>query len=173
MDSSDYRAIKDGVVDLIAIDFSGAIAEFAWAIVSLESAWEGAILTPSEILRWKSEGRMDFPDLEVKSTEWATGHLPLQGELRNKINQNAPHVLAIVSPKHDRVKFVGWCFGLEFRVPESADPNRHAASPFWNSKIDRPCYMIPQLELRPIQDLFELRKVQPIRPFRTEVQVEC
>lgn len=112
MGSSDYRAIQD-VVDRIAIDLRGAIAEFAWAIVGLERAWEGAILTPSEILRWKSEGRMDFPDLEVKSTEYDTGHLPLQGELRYKINQNAPHVLAIVNPEHDRVKFVGWCFGLE------------------------------------------------------------
>lgn len=74
--------------------------------------------------------------LQVRTTAYRDGHLLLH----QPDNDDQPFVLAVI--KLPKVMLVGWSFARDGKREE-----------FWRPGIDRPCFFVPQQQLRPIAEL--------------------
>jgi DNA polymerase I-like protein with 3'-5' exonuclease and polymerase domains len=119
------------------LDVQGAVAELAVSL-GLGLPWDGAFKPISEWDTWRREGH-DVSGLEVKSTIRQDGCLILH----KHSNPDQPAVLALLEGE-GRVVLAGWCFVRDGQ-----------SSQFWRDNVPRPCYMVPQSNLRPICELFQ------------------
>lgn len=130
----------DGKVleDSLGIDIQGAEAELAVA-KAFKLPWDGMFLALERWFDWRDAGH-DVSGLEVRSTRHERGRLILHPTDKD----DSPYILVLA---HLRPIYVlaGWNFGREGKNPE-----------FWEDVgYGRPCYYLPQSELRPMDELLE------------------
>jgi hypothetical protein len=131
----DGKVVKDS----LGIDIQGAQAELAVSI-ALGLEWDGDFKELSKWHSWRIDGH-DVSGLEVRSTHHKNGSLILHP----KDKDNSKFILVIVeSPKF---KLVGWNFGREGKIKK-----------YWRDVgYGRPCYMLPQCNLKSIKELNETK----------------
>lgn len=113
--------------DPMGAHVAGAIAEFAFA------RWAGKGWDPQIGLAYAAASDGDVGRYEVKSTHYANGALMLQAHAC----PDRAYVLVIAAPP--RFRLVGWLWGRDGMLPE-----------FWRQDMPKPCYVIPQPQLRPM-----------------------
>lgn len=131
---------KDGLVkgSSIGRDLQGALAELAVS-KSLKLPWDGKWLPIATWDSWKLEGN-DVGKLEVRSTDRVDGRLILHPSDKDF----SPYLL-VTSDLHPTYKLIGWIYGMDGKVDK-----------YWRNNVPRPCYMVPQSNLRSIEDLLEI-----------------
>ena len=134
----------DGLVkgSSIGRDVQGAQAELAVSKI-LNLPWDGTWLPIAVWDKWKHEGT-DVSGLEIRSTTLATGRLILH----HSDKDHAPYVLVISSPASE-FQLMGWCYGIDGKQAK-----------YWRTNVPRPCYMVPQSELKTVDSLVEILKIQ-------------
>lgn len=137
--NASHRGVNraDGVVapDSIGMDIDGAYGEIAVAL-AFNEPWANALLS---IEKWMLS-RDNLPDVgnkEVKTTRRANGCLLIQKHSAT----DAPYVLALLD-EFPVVKIVGWMNGADVKQPK-----------YWRTNVPRPCFMAPQRDLRPMEEL--------------------
>lgn len=133
------RADGKVLADSLEIDKMGAAAELAVSL-SLGFPWDGRLFSNDQWLIWRDTGH-DTGPLEVRSTKHPNGRLILHPKDHDK----SPFVLVRLHrfPVFD---IVGWCFGEDGKQ-----------KPYWHDVgYGRPCFFVPNQELRPIDKLLEL-----------------
>lgn len=133
---------KDGLVkgSSLGRDLQGTLAELAVSR-ALSLPWDGKWLPISTWDTWKLEGN-DVGKLEVRSTDRANGRLILHPSDKDF----SPYLL-VTSENHPNYKLVGWVYGKDGKLDR-----------YWRENVPRPCYMVPQENLRSIDDLLEMLK---------------
>jgi hypothetical protein len=119
-------------------DIQGARAEMAVSKF-FGIPWTGKFFENEEWQKWKKSGGHDVGPLEVRSTTYKYGHLPM---FKDDLD-DAPYILVVV---HDECTYeiIGWCWGWEGRQPGFwADPGRHG----------RAYFCVPRRILRSIEEL--------------------
>lgn len=114
-------------------DCNGALAEYAWSKLTNQywSAFDRQFLSLPG----------DVGQVQIRSTRLANGGLTLHPKDRDE----QVFVLALIDlfSKPVTVKFVGWIRGLDGK-----------AERFWDkTKMKRPCFLVPQSELRSMEEL--------------------
>lgn len=130
----------DGVVmkSSISADLIGAEGELAVS-KALSLPWDGKWLPIDVWDTWKVNGN-DVANLEVRSTKYATGRLILH----DRDKDFSPFIL-VISSKKPVFRLAGWCYGFEGKKND-----------YWRDDVPRPCYMVPQSQLRPMNELSEI-----------------
>lgn len=133
---------RDGLVkgSSLGRDLQGALAELAVSR-ALDLPWDGKWLPVPEWDTWKLEGN-DVGKLEIRSTERFDGRLILHPSDKDY----SPYVL-VTSDAHPTYRLVGWVYGREGKEDK-----------YWRDNVPRPCYMVPQSNLRTIDSLLEILK---------------
>jgi hypothetical protein len=145
--NASHRGIgrADGVVasDSIGMDIDGAYGEIAVALAS-NKPWTNALLS---IEKWllSRDNLPDVGNMEVKTTRRVSGCLLIQKHSITK----APYVLVLLD-EFPVVKIVGWMNGEDVKQPK-----------YWRTNVPRPCYMAPQRDLRPIEELLQETAAHP------------
>ena len=127
----------DGVVkgNSLTRDIEGAEGEMAVAAaLGLDSPAEKAAALPISMWdKWKlTRAATDLPGIEVRCTTYANGRLLLD----YKDKDDLPYVL-VIKKNPNRFTIAGWCYGKEGKQ-----------SKYWTDHLPRPCYAVPQSELR-------------------------
>jgi len=143
---------KDGLVatekSSVGADIEGAIGEGAFA-KAFALKWDGSFKKHAEWLKWRHDGH-DVSGLEIKTTRYRTGRLLVQKWNRD----DAPYILAIITSdlpsaiknnKKIEIELVGWCIGQEAKNDL-----------WWVSEWRRPCYALPQNQLRDMSELMDI-----------------
>ena len=127
-----------GMYSCLQADIQGARAELA-AAKYFNLPWTGRVLDVEKWKKWKARGGHDVGPLEIRSTHYKKGHMPMfKGD-----DPDVPYVLSIAHSEH-RFEFVGWCYGYVGKKPEFwDDPGNHG----------RPYYCVPRSVLRPVYEL--------------------
>lgn len=133
---------RDGLVSGSSLgrDLQGALAELAVSR-ALSLPWDGKWLPIPVWDTWKIEGN-DVGKLEIRSTDRADGRLILHPSDKDF----SPYVLVTSSTDH-KYKLVGWVYGKDGKDNK-----------YWRDNVPRPCYMVPQANLRSIDELLEIIK---------------
>lgn len=133
---------RDGLVkgSSIGRDMQGALAELAVAR-ALNLPWDGKWLPIPIWDTWKHEGN-DVGKLEIRSTERFDGRLILHPNDKDF----SPYVL-VTSDSHPTYRLVGWVYGMDGKENK-----------YWRENVPKPCYMVPQDNLRSIDSLLEIIK---------------
>jgi len=131
----------DGAVhleDSLERDKAGACAELAVSLAFGEK-WDSRFIP---VPKWDRVKRLihDIGGKEVKSTEHRKGCLLVQKQFDAE-----PPYLLVLTHEAPVYHIVGWAYGHEVKKPE-----------YWREDVKRPCYMMPQDRLRPIETLFGL-----------------
>jgi hypothetical protein len=114
------------------IDIIGCIGELALA-KALNLYWDPSVVDNLQTI----PGDVGF--YQVRSTQHLGGHL----FVHEYDKPEAPYVLAIVW--NHKVKLAGWIYGKEREIGEPRSSGTHTT------------YWIPQKDLRPMEELLELR----------------
>ena len=130
----------DGLVkgSSLGRDIQGAEAELAVSR-ALNLPWDGKWLPIPEWDQWKHHGN-DVGKLEIRSTDRATGRLILHPSDKD----HSPYLL-VLSHARPVYKLIGWVYG--------ADGKRNE---YWRTNVPRPCYMVPQEELKAMEELLDI-----------------
>lgn len=133
---------RDGLVkgSSMGRDLQGALAELAVSR-ALNLPWDGKWLPISIWDTWKIEGN-DVGKLEIRSTDRIDGRLILHPSDKDF----SPYVLVTSTVDHN-YKLVGWVYGKDGK-----------ADKYWRDNVPRPCYMVPQVNLKSIDELLEIIK---------------
>lgn len=133
---------RDGLVkgSSLGRDLQGALAELA-AAKALNLPWDGKWLPVSVWDTWKIHGN-DVGKLEIRSTERFDGRLIL-----HPTDKDFSPYLLITSEAHPTYHLVGWIYGIDGKIEK-----------YWRDNVPRPCYMVPQNDLKSIDDLLEILK---------------
>lgn len=140
-DSQRAAGRPDGLVkgSSIGRDVQGAQAELA-ASKMLDLPWDGTWLPVSLWDSWKHQGT-DVSGLEIRSTTLSIGRLILHKSDKD----HAPYLLIIANA--NKFTLSGWCYGADGKQ-----------SKYWRENVPRPCYMVPQGDLKNIESLTEIIK---------------
>lgn len=122
----------------MAADLMGAEGELAVS-KALGIPWDGKWLPVSIWDSWKIDGH-DVGGLEVRTTNYQTGRLILQ----KRDKDYSPYLLVISSRPSFRL--AGWVLGHEGKQDR-----------YWATHVPRPCFMVPQNELKLIDTLRYLK----------------
>ena len=133
---------KDGLVkgSSLGRDMQGTLAELAVSR-ALNLPWDGKWLPIAIWDSWKLEGN-DVGKLEIRSTDRSDGRLILHPSDKDF----SPYVL-VTSDAHPSYKLVGWVYGIDGKNEK-----------YWRDNVPRPCYMVPQTNLKSIDSLLEILK---------------
>lgn len=107
-------------------DINGAVAEYVFQVKHLGQPWRPARCGEHDADR----------QYEIRQTCWPNGGLLIQ----ETDHDDVPYVLVVGSRLRWRV--VGWAFGGHAKLQM-----------YWWDKTGRPCYRMPQRDLRPIETL--------------------
>lgn len=139
MRNASHRGVgrADGAVaaDSVGIDVDGAYGELAVAL-AFNEPWTNDFLTAEKWLL----SRDNLPDVgnkEVKTTRRANGCLLVQKHSESM----APYVLVLLD-EFPKAKIVGWMNGYDVKQFK-----------YWRTNVPKPCFMAPQRDLRPIEEL--------------------
>jgi len=119
----------------INADQIGAEGELAVS-KGLGAEWDGKFYPIEEWDKWKVDGH-DVGMLEVRTTRYKTGRLIIH----DKDQDYSPYIL-VLSYNCPEFFLAGWCFG-----------NFGKNKKYWREDVPRPCYMVPQSDLRPMDEL--------------------
>lgn len=130
---------KDGLVkgNSLNRDLEGALAELAVS-KAFNLPWTGRFYPIQTWDKWKHEGN-DVGKLEIRSTDRSNGRLICHPNDKD----DSPYLLVL---SHDSPFFhlVGWVFGKDAKN-----------SLYWRTNVPKPCYMVPQENLKSISSLIE------------------
>ncbi len=121
----------------IEADLTGAEGELAVSEY-LGVTWDGEIKDIDEWDTWKLEGN-DVKGLEVRTTRLGHGSLILHPNDKNGV----PYIL-VTAAERPKFKIVGWLLAEDGKQ-----------SQYWREDVPRPCYMVPQASLKPINLLLD------------------
>jgi hypothetical protein len=127
----------DGIVsgDSMQRNKEGAVYEYA-ASLALNVPWDGAFKPIKEWDSWKHIGT-DIKGIEVRGTKYYTGQLLIQKWDKDGI----PYVLVISNGRY-KFRLVGWIYAKDGKQEK-----------YWNRNMPRPCFMVPQRDLKNIESL--------------------
>ena len=120
---------KDSLWD---IDIEGCAAELLVAKALNRYWWGSAVDSFKQVPGDVGRG-------QVRHTRFPNGRLVLH----DSDPDDVPFVLVVGEYPHQRI--AGWMVGKDGKRPE-----------YWDTHVDRPCYMVPQSELQPIALLEEV-----------------
>lgn len=146
---------RDGLVkgSSVGRDLQGALAELAVSR-ALNLHWDGKFLPIKIWDTWKIEGN-DVGKLEVRSTERSNGRLILHP----KDKDFSPYILVLsytsgppfVTTDNELCepvyKLAGWVYGIDGKKDK-----------YWRDNVPKPCYMVPQSDLKTMDSLLEILK---------------
>ncbi|HLG28179.1 MAG TPA: hypothetical protein VI423_10375 [Paenisporosarcina sp.] len=101
--------------------------------------WSGSWLPISTWDKWKHKGN-DVGKLEIRSTDRPDGRLIL-----HPTDKDLSPYLLVLSTAHPEYQLVGWIYGEEGKDPK-----------YWRDNVPRPCFMVPQEQLRSIDSLVNI-----------------
>ncbi len=128
----DAKVLPDGV----DVSIQGCIGEKAVS-KALSLPWDGKFFEDAQWQDWRLNGH-DVSGLEVRATRHPKGCLLL----KKKDRDDKPFVLALIDDLPN-VKLVGWLYAHEGKKPR-----------YWRDVgYGRPCYLVPQELLRPMETL--------------------
>jgi hypothetical protein len=127
----------------IKSDIQGARAELAVA-KAFGLDWTGRVFSNAEWKAWSQAGGRDVGMLEVRSTHYPWGHLPMF----EKDHNDYPYVLVIVHSDSE-YEIKGWVWGAEGKRRE-----------YWKdpAKSGKAYFNVPQSVLRSVESLDKLVK---------------
>lgn len=130
----------DGLVkgSSLGRDLQGAQSELAVSKI-LNLPWDGKFLPISIWDQWKHEGN-DVGKLEIRSTDRDNGRLILHPGDKDL----SPYLL-VLSNNHPTYQLAGWTFGKDGKQ-----------SKYWRENVPRPCFMVPQSDLRSVKELLNI-----------------
>lgn len=127
----------------IKADIQGALAELAVA-KAFNLPWTGRVFSNPEWKAWSLAGGRDVGMLEVRSTHYPWGHLPMF----EKDHNDYPYVL-VIALSETEYEIKGWIWGAEGKRRE-----------YWKDPANthKPYFNVPQSVLRSVESLEQLVK---------------
>ena len=135
-------ANPDGaVIASFKADYLGAIGEKGLSLI-MKKDWDGKHFSYEQWLKWRHAGG-DVSGLEGKCTDHPYGRLWLRE--KQIWHPERPYVL-LKAHNLPKVLAAGWAYGKDIRQDQYLEQGNYG----------KPCYYIPNSELRPMEDLVKL-----------------
>lgn len=121
------------------VHVQGATGEYV-VMKGLRLLWDGEYFDNDEWQKWRRLGH-DVSGLEVKYTEHEDGGLLLRKHHRDDA------VYVLVRPRGLRHEIAGWMYGREGKQAK-----------YWREDVKKWCWIVPDSELRPIEEVEAARQ---------------